>query len=316
MKKIILILMLAVVVCGFIACDTASAVIDNYIYEKADSYTVGGGTVAQNSVNSIYISWVSGTVNIVGDANATDITISEENVPQDDKLKLRYLVDGTVLKIRFMKSGANVLKSFAGKILTVTVPTNKEFTEIEVENVSADCKINNIKAVSAEVDNVSGKTEIMSCNIGKNGLSLGNVSGKIQVTDCTIGNGGIEAENVSGNIIVNSNVSGELDLQNVSGNIKFNGTANGEIVTDNVSGDTELNLDSVPKSIETESVSGDVLFDLANSTSGFKLTFETASGELTSSVATRTESNVYYFGDESLKIDVEIDSGDLIVNIK
>ena len=316
MKKVVFLVMLVVIVSGFVACDTASAVIDNYIYENSDSYTVGGGSVSANEVNNLSISWISGAVNIIGDSNATEITLEEENAPTDEKLKMRYFVDGTVLRIRFMKSGANVLKSFAGKVLTVTVPTEKTFEEIEVENVSASCKMSGIKAVSAEIENVSGKLDVTSCEIGKKGLSLGNVSGKIEVTDCTVGEEGIEAENVSGNIAINSDVSGALNLKNVSGNIRFTGNASGKIDTENVSGDTELSLNNVPKAMDVEAVSGDIVLNLSETTPGFRLTYETSSGEFTSNVPTKDESNVHLFGDESLVIEAESTSGELTVSIK
>lgn len=95
----------------------------------------------------------------------------------------------------------------------------------------------------------------------------------------------------------------QLTLETVSGNLDYSGTLD-KLDFGGVSAQADVVLTNSPKSIEVETVSGDVNLTLPKEC-GFTLEKDSVSGHFSSELETRKENGKYVYGDGQCKIDVE-----------
>ena len=210
------------------------------------------------------------------DKTVDKIVFSEE-YNGDDEYKMRYIIENGVLKIRYAKNGADIKQEIAEKKnLTVLVPDGKLLTELETETVSASCFIDGINATK---------------------MDLSSVSGRMESRNCTVGKGGYECETVSGAIVFDGEINGTADLSSVSGN-------------------AEISLENALENMDCKTVSGNVKIYLSSDTKGFKVDFETTSGDFASNKEFSKNKNIFTYGDESTYIDAESVSGGISIEIK
>lgn len=292
MKKIITALTIAVSLLILTFCFSACN-LNLYTYDKGDSYTVGGGEFAMDTVDSLDIDWVSGKVVVKTDATAQKITLSEDNSKSEDKYQMRHYLDAQkTLRIRFVKDGTSISSINLKKELTVTLPADetKLFSEIDIETVSADFTGDGFNATNIDIETVSG------------GVDLINV-------DTTY----LDVETVSGNITCSDISSKNIDLDSVSGKFDFNGAVSGSIESNTVSGDFEIHTSTMPTSIECDTVSGDITLYVPEN-DGFGCIFKTISGDFYSNFAVTTSGKSHTYGNGSVVIDIKSTSGNLRIN--
>lgn len=95
----------------------------------------------------------------------------------------------------------------------------------------------------------------------------------------------------------------KLTLETVSGNLDYSGTLD-KLDFGGVSAQADVVLTNSPKSIDVETVSGDVNLTLPKEC-GFTLEKDSVSGHFSSELETRKENGKYVYGDGQCKIDVE-----------
>lgn len=95
----------------------------------------------------------------------------------------------------------------------------------------------------------------------------------------------------------------QLTLETVSGNLDYSGTLD-KLDFGGVSAQADVVLTNFPKSIDVETVSGDVNLTLPKEC-GFTLEKDSVSGHFSSELETRKENGKYVYGDGQCKIDVE-----------
>lgn len=95
----------------------------------------------------------------------------------------------------------------------------------------------------------------------------------------------------------------QLTLETVSGNLDYSGTLD-TLDFGGVSAQADVVLTNFPKSIDVETVSGDVNLTLPKEC-GFTLEKDSVSGHFSSELETRKENGKYVYGDGQCKIDVE-----------
>ena len=95
----------------------------------------------------------------------------------------------------------------------------------------------------------------------------------------------------------------QLTLETVSGNLDFSGTLD-KLDFGGVSAQADVVVTNFPKSIEVETVSGDVNLTLPKEC-GFTLEKDSVSGHFSSELETRKQDGKYVYGDGQCKIDVE-----------
>lgn len=247
-----------------------------YTYADADKYVTGGGEAESKDITALDIDWVNGKVGITVSDEAGKIAFSEENSRTDEKYRMRYYIDGTVLKIKFAQNGADISQPVAGwtKELNVVLPAEaaKKYDSVKINSVSADIVADGFGTESFKAATVSGGLNATGLNADE--CETDTVSGNYVFTDCNVG-GGFNANSVSGGIDFNGSISGKIDIDTVSGGI-------------------ELNLSVVPGAMETDTTGGNTNI-LLPAVSGFTVDFDTTSGSFGSSLAVKHSGSSFVY---------------------
>lgn len=262
----------------------------NYTYAHADDYSVGAASFDTSTVRSLDIDWINGDVELVYVyADVERISIAE-NVTRGnitDDFTMRYLVENGTLKVKYAKSGRWNFGMLI-KTLTVTLPYDIEFGEVEVDTASANVVADKLVCSKADIDTASGS------------IKLKNVS----VTD-------FDADTASGNVDVELSAK-NVDINTASGNVSviLSNAAN-SIDVDTASGRVTVTMAAAPDKIDIDTASGSVNLYLPTD-AGFKLDYSTASGDFDSDFAvTPNGKRKYTCGDGKTDICVDTASGDL-----
>ncbi len=228
-------------------------------YKNSKEYKLGGATI-NTDIEEIEIQWVNGDINIEY-ANVDGIEFSEIMAKDyNEEYKLRYLVSGNKLMIRFCKSGITV-KGQIKKNLTVKIPKNYEFKTTTIETVSG-------KVVLPD----SFKSEIISYD----GVSADFTNeGQILYTK-------MDVNTVSGEVIIEADAKEETEINTVSGDVTLSGRLSGTIDADSVSGDVIVVVTSATKfKADYDSVSGRYRTSLEESDNPtLKINVSSVSGDL------------------------------------
>ena len=246
------------------------------VYDNASSYTMAEDTVSVDNISEIDINWISGKVNI--ETSDTDkVTFSESHKDGISKdLYMRYLVANGKLTIQYCRSGLKIRNSSAPvkKDLTVYVPSNVVFREIECNTVSSNL---NMKGVATRE------------------LNMENVSGTISLSDVKADE--IDVENVSGNISIKTDENiRRFDIETVSGNVTITAPSVSSVSAEGVSCSLTLNLDDADFRVELDGISKRMKVDGTDYR-------EVGDGN-------------YVFGNGSGRVEVELVSGILEINVK
>ena len=177
-------------------------------YKNSKEYKLGGATINVD-IEEIEIQWVNGDINIEY-ANVDGIEFSEIMAKDyNEEYKLRYLVSGNKLMIRFCKSGITV----SGKVV---LPDSFKSEIISYDGVSADfTNEGQILYTKMDVNTVSGEVIIEAD--AKEETEINTVSGDVTLSGRLSGT--IDADSVSGDVIVvvTSATKFKADYDSVSG---------------------------------------------------------------------------------------------------
>jgi DUF4097 and DUF4098 domain-containing protein YvlB len=263
-------------------------------YADADLYTVGTATLSASEVAEIEIDWVDGRIEIE-QTNTSTVTVMEENSDQKSVSKeaerMRYYLDGNILKVKYCQSGLRGSVNTHNKNLRVEVPQG---LSIEVDSVGAGITVGFLQAEKVSVESVSGN--ITAERIVCNKAEIETVSGKTFIGEL-IANA-FSFEGVSGKLSVTKLSTEELDVETLSGNVEI----------------------GVHKALiaDVESTSADVAITLGEGL-GAVVRMETSSGKLITekNYAKTTGSRYDIFGADGVstdcKIDVDIISGNVYI---
>ncbi len=184
-------------------------------YKDAESYNIGGGSITE-TVNSIDLDWIDGEINVSA-YDGKEVIISETEV-KDEAEKLRYKVYNGRLIIKHRASGwhIGVFKTFK-KDLQIKIPYSmaEALNNVNINSVSADINVKDIKARELEIENVSGIVNVTNSIISMADIST--VSGNVKLQGEIAA---LEADSVSGEITVDSSVAlNTLEAESTSGDI-------------------------------------------------------------------------------------------------
>lgn len=137
-------------------------------YSNADKYTSGDITYSAESLDELYIDWVSGDIQIeVYDGDVIEIFETETEKLSKEERVHSYFDDG-VLRIQYRKAaswGFNF--NDLNKDLHIRIPRKlndgeRILEKMSIDNVSADITINDVQVEDYRVDTVSGDVTICS----------------------------------------------------------------------------------------------------------------------------------------------------------
>ena len=205
--------------------------VDKYVVSTTSSSTASSSqTFDASEVQSLYIDWVDGSIQIRQDSGSTlRYTVTGSNADAT-----AYSLEGGALSISCAKGGLFGLGDNHGKNLTITVPKSWTADNIFVSAVSAPIQAEGLTAKELHADTISGTIELSDIQVEK--LDLSSTSARITCSGA--------AQNVT--------------LDTVSGNCTLELTKNAEKIRMNsVSGDLELFLPRIAGfSVDLDTVSG------------------------------------------------------------
>lgn len=214
MKKIlsVIIMMLMLTSCQF------NILLNYEMYDDSNFYYALSDVGQQfDNIDDLDIDWVDGSIEILLSDKYKYVTVFEKtNKNISLKHKCHVYQDNNKLNIRYCKSAISIPKSYK-KVLTIYIPLNFMFDNVSLEFVSSSLSIDGLNANSLDIENVSGKVNIMKIDVLN--VSYKGVSGSLflSTTNDALN---ISIDQVSGNSIIslNENHPGfTLDFETISG---------------------------------------------------------------------------------------------------
>lgn len=280
----------ALLLIGVLVASICLGGLGKYFKDSGFSVNVGGNTYPNaesynvgngsisDKIDSVNIHWVSGNIEI-SVYDGDTVEINEGDVSNED-YKLRYKVEGGELKIQAQKSGWG----------------------IKINNFDALKKKLSVKIPSAFMDNFKR-------------VEIDSVSAEINVSDITALDKFL-IKTVSGDVKINDIKTYLFDFDSVSGELNLSGEIN-EFDGESVSGKLNLTAKTELEKFDAETTSGDIKLLIPES-NGFKLDFDTTSGDFNSNLPMETKGfnrviNRIY-GNGKAEFEIETVSGDVTVN--
>lgn len=226
---------------------------EKYVNYKSYSILPIQGMIFNDPVNNLDINWASGNVTISESDEYERVTIIEkvsEEYNSDDFLCHYYRKDDTIF-VKYCKSNISIPKKIT-KSLNVYIPSKITLNSINLEVVSSNITLSNIKSNKLNVESVSGKIETNDTTIKEMNYETVNSNIMAFVDNNTTN---INVDTVGGATIlsISEDIKGfEVNYTTTSG------TFNKGFEVETISNDTYSYLDSSFLSINVNSVSGNL----------------------------------------------------------
>ncbi len=180
------------------------------------SYNAGNGST-DKEIRNLDIDWASGEVHIVASESAEQISF-EESYDGNEDARLRWVVDGETLKIRFRARNSLISFGSLNKKLTVTIPASlaQHLDKVKIGTASAEVNVSGLQAEILDVDTASGRLELDG-TYGE--LSVDTASGSVTFAgSCRK----INIDTASGRIrLTPGDLWEDIDIDTASGNIEL-----------------------------------------------------------------------------------------------
>lgn len=286
---ILLILTVTVVVITAAACDGSSS-LDGFIqlgrYENASEYAVGNAEYSAAGITSVSVRWSVGQVKIAkSDDDKIYLTESGDGTLSEAK-RVRSLVIGEKLDIRFWASELKDTVDASDKFLTLSIPEN---LTLIAETSAADIRFDD------EFDLTTVNLKTSSGNIHANVIKAGSFS----------------AVSSSGEINIVSLTADTASVTTSSGNATISSLSAGTLNAVTSSGNTEIGLVGLTTGNATSS-SGKITLSTPSGL-GLTVIFSSSSGRLTYDSKTYRDGTFDFNGGGAV-LNVNTSSGNLIVN--
>lgn len=180
------------------------------------SYNAGNGST-DKEIRNLDIDWASGEVHIIASESAEQISF-EESYDGNEDARLRWVVDGETLKIRFRARNSLISFGSLNKKLTVIIPASlaQHLDKVKIGTASAEVNVSGLQAEILDVDTASGRLELDGTY---EELSVDTASGSVTfVGSCRK----INIDTASGRIrLTPGNLWEDIDIDTASGNIEL-----------------------------------------------------------------------------------------------
>ena len=180
------------------------------------SYNAGNGST-DKEIRNLDIDWAIGEVRIIASESAEQISF-EESYDGNEDARLRWVVDGETLKIRFRARNSLISFGSLNKKLTVTIPASlaQHLDKVKIGTASAEVNVSGLQAEILDVDTASGRLELDG-TYGE--LSVDTASGSVTFAgSCRK----INIDTASGRIrLTPGDLWEDIDIDTASGNIEL-----------------------------------------------------------------------------------------------
>ncbi len=294
-------------------------------YPDADKYTVGSSATVSGPVDSLYVDWTSGQVNIEYH-DGKDVMISETtNRPLSEDDTMRWWLDGGTLRIRYARPGFRISVNLE-KELTVSLPAGIVLKSADLGTTSGDLNIPSLAADEIRLDSTSGSID---AGIAAQKLTASSTSGSVRILQdgdidtvtlnstsgsiaCAV-DGSVKsvlADSTSGSIgLTVSGTAGDVKLTSTSGSIYPNLSDTEKAEFGSTSGSVDGSVTAF-RELKISTTSGNVSVNLP-AEPGFTCKVSTSGGSFSSSLALTKDGNAYTCGDGSASCSIGTTSGDI-----
>ena len=148
----------------------------DYRYDE-EGYTVGEGSIPTQSVGRIEVDWIDGEVEVVAcqDRYPSLTEIAQNELPESAQVRWRVSEDGSTLSIKYRKSSwfLGVGSGNREKKLILRIPEKlmDNLSVLDIEGVSTNVKVSDVRAESFVFSSVSGWLLTKNCAFGTASLS-------------------------------------------------------------------------------------------------------------------------------------------------
>lgn len=256
------------------------------VYEDADKYVVGNKTY-EESITSLDIDWISGSLALKEDTSITGAILTENSENLLDPAKVHSYYNNGDLKIKFFKSGYSSRIDFNDKQLILTYnPTYLK--NIKIDLTSGKLTASNLSSLETiNIQFTSG-----SSSIGK----ISTLNASVSFTS-----GGFDCDEIDAKTMNVKMTSGNFFADKISANIDLNATSGTVVTQFGYTEQSKFNL-----------TSGDLRIKIPEA--GGSLKIEKTSGYVNIGPKYVISDDRYLIGDGVAKIDVKITSGSVRVN--
>lgn len=136
-----------------------------YTYTGGGKYNVGDAEL-KNEVKSLDIDWVTGSVTVKYHDNDTILISETPNRPITDDLKLRWMLDGDTLTVKYANNGAH-LKADMKKELVITLPRSAKTEYAVINNTTGKIIVNGGTWKELDLDTTTGDVNINADSVEK-----------------------------------------------------------------------------------------------------------------------------------------------------
>jgi len=249
----------------------------------------GTQTADTTGINSMNISWVAGDITVTPhDGNSIEVTeYAQRDLRENERLHMS--TNGSTLTIRFRESN-NVLRNMPRKNLEVLVPRelSENLTTLTINTTSGNIRADSFEASTLNINSVSANIEIS--NIVSQTTDISTTSGNL--TASSIRAGLLDINSVSGDMTITETIATILDTGTTSGRLNATGEFD-RIDTNSVSGDKTIRSTTVPSTISSGTVSGDINVHIPN-TGEITVSHSAVSGRFSSEVPARIQNGAAY----------------------
>ncbi len=190
------------------------------------------GTIPAEGVSQLRMDVAAGSLEVIGDPEATQVRYRAEFRGEDEALLNRMQFDhqvrGGTLDVRTRTDGRGWGRGNNGRIdLTLWVPSS---FAVDIEDSSGSIKVRNIDrdvlikdgSGSIDIKNIGGNLEIED---GSGGIEVSGLGGSARIRD---GSGGVDLRDVGGSVIVRDG-SGGISVRDVEGDFEVESDGSGGI---------------------------------------------------------------------------------------
>lgn len=236
-------------------------------------YTVGdksGTTTVKGEIKGLDIDWSSGSISVHG-GDVDQVTLIE-SAQEKENSRLRYKLDGGILKICERSTTVSLFSSFS-KDLEIVLPLAlaQSLTSVEVDCASADIRLMELTADKVDIDTASGD---ITATGDYRSFEIETASGEAEL-NCSILY--LEFDSASGDLTLNSSVAPEkMDVSTASGSSYISIPADAQFTLNYDTASGEQTIDGFAGSLHKEQFicgdgSGDYSFDTASGDVSFSV---------------------------------------------
>jgi hypothetical protein len=192
------------------AC-TSAASYDKY--DDAERYTIGSANVLAESIETVEIDWINGSIEIEQTA-ARSVNIIEEGSFEKEAERMRYYLDEGVLKVKYCESGFHGEIHPQNKNLRVEIPAG---LALEIDSKGAEITIGVLDVTNLSIETETGN--VMAERISSHKTELETKSGKVSIGELISKDFSVDC--ISGGASVARLSVDTLEAETVSGDLSF-----------------------------------------------------------------------------------------------